>query len=85
MLDEDLTNKVAQYRSKKKWKIEKFYSGNECNELYPQVYDHYSSKLQDSDERVFAWKGIANGIAIFYYFKRKEGKWFLIKVEDLST
>ena len=34
---------------------------------------------------VFVWSGVENGIYVTSYFRRIEGKWFLIKEEDFST
>jgi hypothetical protein len=52
--------------------------------FYSQVYDNFAAELRDTDERVFAWRGIENGINVKYYFERIVGKWYLIKKIDLS-
>lgn len=41
--------------------------------------------LRKTNERVFVWSGVENGIFINSYFKRIKGKWYLVKKEDLST
>lgn len=66
------------------WVFRQFYFGP-TNNSYGQIYDNFEHKLRDSDERVFAWNGIGNGIKDFLYFKRINGLWFLIKEEDLSS
>jgi len=50
-----------------------------------QLYDNFDCKLRNSDERVYAYEGVENGINIKYYFKKIKSKWYLIKMEDLST
>jgi len=49
-----------------------------------QIYDNFSMQLGDTDERLFQWIGIENGINILYYFKRIQGKWYLIKFKNTS-
>lgn len=41
--------------------------------------------MNDSNERVFEWRGIGNGIENYYYFKRIKGLWYLVKVENFSN
>jgi hypothetical protein len=72
-----LTKKVT----KEEWKHNYFY----MNENYrPQIFDNFEGTLQDTDERLFRWIGIETGIDVRYYFKRIDGKWFLIKKENLG-
>ena len=83
-LNEDFTRVDTVYLTKEKWVIQNFnYEPNK--ESFGQIYDNFEHKLKDTDERVFAWHGIGNGIKIFYYFKRIKGLWYLIKIEDFST
>lgn len=70
------------YLEKDQWEHKHYYL-NESS--IPLVYDNYEMKLRDTDERVFVWSGIENGIHRTSYFRRIEGKWFLIKEEDFST
>ena len=44
-----------------------------------QKYDNFECKLRDTDERVLAYQGIGNEIANYYFFKRINGLWYLIK------
>ena len=70
------------YFTKDKWQHNSYY----LNEIsIPIVYDNYKMELQNTDERVFVWAGVENGINLKSYFKRIEGKWYLIKEEDFST
>ena len=82
--NEEYTKLDTSYIQKEEWVHKRFYFGPN-DESYGQIYDSFEHKLQDTNERVFAWHGLGNGIQIFYYFKRIEGKWYLIKEEDLST
>ena len=47
----------------------------------------YSAHLinQDSKFRILQARGIGCGIALFYFFEKISGKWYLIKSEDYST
>lgn len=84
-LTEDMDATTTKMINRGEWKYENIFYGKACSEVYPQVFDNFAMKLRESDERVLAWRGIENGIAIFYYFKLIDGKWFLIKKEDSST
>lgn len=85
LLDENYTNYVHKKIDKKDWIHENIYFSLSCNEIFPQVYYDFEMDSEQSPERVVAWRGIDNGIAIFYYFKLIGGKWFLVKKEDYST
>tara|TARA_Y100001935_G_C16931712_1_gene325759 strand:+ start:64 stop:477 length:414 start_codon:yes stop_codon:yes gene_type:complete len=50
-----------------------------------QTYDNFDLKLEDSGERVFSLISLYGGMHIYYYFKRVNGKWFLVKLRDIST
>lgn len=84
-LTEDMDATKTNMLNRTDWKYENIFYGKGCSEIYPQVFDNFEMKLKESDERVLAWRGIENGIAIFYYFKLIDGKWFLVKKEDSST
>ena len=66
------------------WKHMSFYY-NKGQQYRPQIFDNFEKKLRDTDQYVFSWQGIENGIEIYFYFQRIKGKWYLIKIEDLST
>lgn len=69
---------------KENYIISKFYYELYDNfDAYPVIYDNFESKLRDSDERVFRWKGFSD-MDERYYFKRLNGKWYLIKIEILG-
>jgi hypothetical protein len=84
-LTEDFDKKHRIEIEDKRWEFENIFYSAGCSEMYPEVYDNFDLKLKDSGERVLAWKGIENGVAVFYYFKKINDKWFLVKKEDLST
>ena len=76
--DEYLTEKLQI----SDWKYTPLYS----NDTYTsQIYDNFQMKLRNSDERMFCWKGIENGICIQYMFKCICERWFLIEYNDFST
>jgi hypothetical protein len=74
-------NIVTHQITKDKWTHDYMY----MNESYrAQVYDNFEGKLDNSDERLFQWIGVETGANVKYFFKRIEGKWFLIKKESLG-
>ncbi len=73
---------VSTAIKKADWAHQRFYANQQA---YPALYNNYDMKLEDTNERLFAWRGVDNGIYTAYYFKRIEGKWYLTKWEDLST
>ena len=83
-LNSGLDNLDSTVILEKDWQHNYFYF--DSNSSYrPQFYDSFSATLKDTDERVFAWLGIETGVKIYYFFKRIEGKWYLIKIKDDST
>ncbi|MBN2320452.1 MAG: DUF4348 domain-containing protein [Acidobacteria bacterium] len=54
-----------------------------------QIFDNFEAKLfeaepRETDERVFAYLGIESGFQMYYYFRRIDGKWYLVKIKDWS-
>jgi len=70
------------YFTKDKWKHNPYYIDKTS---IPVIYDNYKMKLQNTDERMFVWSGVENGIYVSSYFKRIDCKWYLIREEDFST
>ncbi len=83
-LNEDLTESETVYLQSKDWEYTNL-GFDPKTELRHQIYNNFEHSLNDTDERVFALFGIRDGLEIYYYFKRINGIWFLIKYEDLST
>ena len=81
-LNYEIFEEVEKKIQEKDWRFETVFPAQERR---AQVYDNFDRELRDSDERVFSWHGIDNGINIHYFFKRINGKWFLVKYEDTST
>jgi|SRR5690606_15170076 len=74
---EIVTHKIT----KDKWKHDFMY----MNESYrAQIYDNFNGELRDTDERLFQWIGVETGADVKFYFKRIDGKWFLVKKESLG-
>ena len=63
------------------WKMVRFFLGEEYR---PQIYDNFKGEMRDTDERLFCWEGIDNGINVEYRFYRFDGKWYLIEFRDFS-
>ncbi len=55
-----------------------------ANNYNVQVYDNFKRLLRSSGERVVSFEGSENGIQFSLYFQLVEGKWYLVKWEDLS-
>lgn len=73
-IEKDTT--VTFYVNKNEWEYTKLFGDN--YEGYTVVYDNFECEFRDTDQRVFQWKGFTD-MDIRFYFKRIEGKWFLIK------
>ena len=83
-LGADLDSVITEAIDREDWKyvrIKNFTSNT--FEYYFTSFDH--KQLPDTDEMVYSIVGVENGIQVNYYFKRETGKWFLVKMEDLST
>jgi hypothetical protein len=70
------------YLLKDKWKHKSYYLGRQ---YIPIIYDNYDLVLQNTDERLFRWAGVENGIDVKSFFKRIGGQWYLIQEENFST
>lgn len=71
------------FLTKDSWEMESLWESK--TKFYTQIFNNFKKELEDTDERVFSYLGIENGISVYLYFKRIDGKWFLIKKEDLSS
>ena len=65
------------------WEHNSFYY-NSDRTYRAQIFDNFEAELRDTDERVFAWLGIESGFQMYYYFRRIDGKWYLVKIKDYS-
>ncbi len=84
-LDDDTYDADSIILQKGDWIYDRMLlSVQDKTDAYPQIYDNFSHKLRDTDERVFAWKGFSD-VEVYYYFKRIAGKWFLVRIEDFSV
>jgi hypothetical protein len=76
------SDKVDSTRIEKdNWKTVRLFWGEEYR---PQIYDNFKREMRDSDERLFCWEGIENGINIEYRFNRIKGRWYLTEFSDFS-
>ncbi|MFC0878889.1 DUF4348 domain-containing protein [Saccharicrinis sp. FJH2] len=67
---------------KDKWQYDPFYI-NFANER-TQIYDNFELKLKPTNERLLHWYGVESGGDSKYFFKGIDGKWYLIKKEQLG-
>jgi len=81
-LNYDTYEEIKTTIEKKDWRMDYLFMNEEKRS---QIYDNFSLSLKDTDERVFCWHGVENGINVLYFFKRIQRKWYLIKFEDTST
>jgi hypothetical protein len=72
---------AEQRLARRDWQFEPFYSGQET---YTQMFDNFAMGLADTDERVYALIGVESDIRQNYFFRRSAGRWYLVRVEDLS-
>ncbi len=78
--DNDRENEILIY--KEKYKFDKlYYNLMDISDGYTIFYDNFECKFRDTDERVFQWKGFTD-MDRRYYFKRLDGKWYLVKILD---
>lgn len=80
----NLDSTITKTMSKSDWRFVriKVFESN----TFEYFFDSFSNKkLPESDEMVYSIIGIENGLQIYYYFRLTEGKWFLVRMEDLST
>ena len=77
----DLDEVDTKLIEKKNWKIERLFGREEYR---PQIYDNFNRELRDTDERLFCWEGIENGIYVEYKFQRLGGLWYLTEYNDYS-
>jgi len=85
-LDQEYFEEVKSEIQKSNWVFVNLF-GEELTRLNfrTQIYDNFELKMDDSGERVFSSLSIVGGMHIYYYFKRINGKWFLVKFKDVST
>lgn len=76
-LADDDTQRVTA----REWSFASFDYGHET---YTQIFDNFALRTADTDERVYALIGFGSGIRQNWYFQRVQGRWFLVRVEDLS-
>ena len=77
----DLDEEDTRLIEKKDWKIVRLFGQEEYR---PQIYDNFTREFRDTDERLFCWEGIENGIYVEYKFQRLSGLWYLIEYNDYS-
>jgi hypothetical protein len=63
------------------WKIIRLFASEKYK---AQLYDNFKGELRDTDERLFCWEGVENGINGQYWFKRIDGRWYLTGYFDFS-
>jgi hypothetical protein len=77
----DIDNLDTTSVKKSDWKIVRLFGNDEYK---PQIYDNFKREMRDTDERLFCWEGIENGIYVEYKFNRLGGQWFLTEYNDFS-
>jgi hypothetical protein len=63
------------------WKIIRLFG---TENYKAQLYDNFKGELRDTNERLFCWEGVENGINVQYWFRRIEGRWYLTGYFDFS-
>ncbi|MEO0472503.1 MAG: DUF4348 domain-containing protein [Bacteroidota bacterium] len=65
------------------WEYEPFYVKMASERS--QIYDNFDLKLRPTNERLLHWHGIETGGDARFFFEGIDGKWFLVKKEQLGT
>jgi len=68
---------------RKAWKFNEFKLLRAGTQV--RQYDNFDRKLRDTDERVVSLIGNDNGVFYSYFFKRVDGRWYLVRIIDEST
>jgi hypothetical protein len=66
---------------KKDWNVVRLFGGEQYRS---QIYDNFNKEMRDTDERLFCWEGVENGINVEYRFNRIDGLWYLTEFNDYS-
>ena len=67
---------------KSDWEYDSFYI-NYANER-TQIYDNFDLQLRKTNQRLVHWYGVETGGDAKYYFEGHDGRWSLIKKEQLG-
>ena len=68
--------------------VEKLVEAADWWRLILEATDNYSMRYFENkkvNQGVVEFRGIENGISLTYIFELKNGEWFLVEMEDLST
>jgi len=52
---------------------------------FRRIYENFELRREPTGQRVYAYQGNENGKDIRYYFELQNGKWFLLRSENLSN
>jgi hypothetical protein len=83
-LSEDLNNKIESFIKKDDWEyieIKKF-----DNNTFEYYFNSFTDReIKETNEKTYSILGIENGVNMNYFFKIVNGKWYLVKIENLTT
>lgn len=79
-----LRGKEVKTIKKNQYKYDKLEFDGNCQEYSTQLYDSFSLKMRDTGQRVYVREGLNSGLRQLFFFQRFSGKWFMVKIEDLS-
>ena len=75
------TGSDAGLIKKQDWKIVRLFGNHGYRS---QIYDNFKKEMRDTNERLFCWEGVENGVYVEYRFIRVNGRWFLTEYNDFS-
>ncbi|WP_323755821.1 DUF4348 domain-containing protein [Roseivirga sp.] len=79
----DLGGEIVIHKlTKDNWEHDYLYANSATERT--QVYDNYEMSFRDTDERIIHWFGVESGGDAKYFFKAKDGKWYLVRKEQLG-
>ena len=83
-LSEDLNDKIESFIKKENWEyieLKKF-----DDNTFEYYFDNFTDReIKETNEKIYSILGIENGININYFFKKIKDKWYLVKIENLTT
>tara|TARA_B110001450_G_C17443418_1_gene408880 strand:- start:256 stop:708 length:453 start_codon:yes stop_codon:yes gene_type:complete len=83
-LSEDLNDKIESFIKKENWEY------IELKKFDDNTFEYYFNsftdrEIKETNEKIYSILGIENGVNINYFFKIVNGKWYLVKIENLTT
>jgi hypothetical protein len=83
ILTDDFASEIKKSLTIKEWEYVNLLG--EKSSYFTDLQYSFKEENEKLPERIFAFIGIENGINIKYYFKKFDGIWYMIRVDDFSS